>query len=137
MSAAEAFFDTNVLLYLLSSDTTKADRAEELLAKGGTVSVQVLNELANVARRKLGLPWSEVVDILTQIRAVCEVEPLTVETHVHGIRLAERYNLSVYDALILAAALQAGCTIVYTEDLQDGQTVEEVLTVRNPFTTRP
>lgn len=134
MSAVKAFFDTNVVLYMLSSDTARADRAEELLAQGGTVSVQVLNELANVTRRKLCLPWSEVIEILTQIRAICEVEPLTVETHVRGLGLAERYNLSVYDALILAAALQAGCSVLYTEDLQDGQMIEEVLTIHNPFT---
>ena len=135
MSAAKAFFDTNVVLYMLSSDTARADRAEELLAQGSNVSVQVLNELANVTRRKLGLPWSEVIEILTQIRAICEVEPLTVETHVRALGLAERYNLSVYDALILAAALQAGCSILYTEDLQDRQVIDEVLTIHNPFTT--
>lgn len=136
MSAAKAFFDTNVVLYLFSSDTAKADRAEEVLAQSGTISVQVLNELANVARRKLRLSWAEVIDILTHIRAVCEVEPLTVEIHVRGISLAQRYNLSVYDALILAAALQSGCGILYTEDLQDGQVIEEGLTIRNPFTTQ-
>ena len=81
MSGGEDFFDTNVLLYLLSADTTKADRAEELLAIGGTISVQVLNEFVAVASRKLRMSWIEVREVLAQIRAVCAVEPVTVETH--------------------------------------------------------
>lgn len=135
MSAVKAFFDTNVVIYLLSSDTARADRAEELLGEGGTVSVQVLNELASVARRKLRLAWAEVNDILAQVRAVCKVEPLTLEIHTRGISLAERYNFSVYDASILAAALQAGCVVLYTEDMQDGQVIDNLLTIRNPFAT--
>ncbi len=133
MSGAEPFFDTNVVLYLFSTDAVKADRAEALLAEGGVVSVQVLNELASVTRRKLAMTWSDVGDILTQVRAVCRVEALTVETHARGIALAERHNFSVYDAMILASALDAGCSVVYTEDLQNGQEIEGELTIRNPF----
>jgi predicted nucleic acid-binding protein len=80
MSAAEAFFDTNVLLYLLSEDAAKADRAEELLASGGRISVQVLNEFAAVASRKLGLGWADIIEILGRVRAVCPVEPIAIET---------------------------------------------------------
>jgi predicted nucleic acid-binding protein len=109
MPVAETFFDTNILLYLLSEDPTKADRVEELIANGGVISVQVLNEFAAVASRKLGMSWSEIRDILTPIRAVYEIEPLTVETHDPGIEIAERYGFSFYDAMILASALRAGC----------------------------
>ena len=70
MSAAEVFFDTNVVLYLLSEDAGKADRAEELLASGGRISVQVLNEFATVASRKLSMGWPEIGEILAQVRAV-------------------------------------------------------------------
>lgn len=133
MSDAEAFFDTNVVLYLFSADTAKADRAEVLLAEGGVVSVQVLNELVSVARRKLAMTWSDIGEVLTQVRAVCRVEPLSVETQTRGVAIAERHNLSVYDAMILASALDAGCSVVYTEDLQDGQVIEGALTIRNPF----
>lgn len=132
MSATDAFFDTNVLLYLLSDDSAKADRAEELLASGGRVSVQVLNEFASVATRKLAMSMSEVRDILSTVRSVCAVMPLDVETHDLGLDLAERYRFSVYDALIVAAASRAGCTVVYSEDFQDGQAIEG-LTIRNPF----
>ena len=133
MSAGEQFFDTNVLLYLLSGEDAKADRAEVLIAGGGVVSVQVLNEFAAVASRKLRMAWPEVREILAQVRAVCRVFPLDVETHDGGLNLAERWRLPFYDALILASALRAGCRVLYSEDFQDGQLFEKQMTVRNPF----
>ena len=133
MRGTESFFDTNILLYLLSGENDKADRAEAVLAQGGTISVQVLNEFAAVAARKLGLSYVEIREVLEPVRAVCAVEPLTLKTHDLGLHLAERYGFSVYDALIVAAALLAGCRTLYTEDLQDGQSIEGRLTVRNPF----
>jgi predicted nucleic acid-binding protein len=132
MSAAEAFFDTNVLLYLLSGDVAKADRAEALVAGGGVVSVQVLNEFAAVASRKLAMTFADIREILATIRAVCTVKPIDVETHELGLDLAERHRFSIYDGLILAAAIRAGCATLYTEDLSHGQTIERV-TIRNPF----
>jgi predicted nucleic acid-binding protein len=132
MSEAEVFFDTNVLLYLLSNDAAKADRAEALLATGGVVSVQVLNEFASVASRKLTMTIPEVREILSTVRSVCAVKSLDVETHDLGLELAERYGFSIYDSLIVAAAVRAGCAILYTEDLQRGQVIEN-LTIRNPF----
>ena len=119
---------------LLSADTAKADRAEDLLAHGGTISVQVLNEFVAVASRKLRLSMVEVRDVLAQILAVCAVVPLTIETHERALNIAERYGLSIYDALIVSAALMAGCKTLYSEDLQNGQVIERQLTIRNPFT---
>ena len=133
MSAAEAFYDTNVILYLLSADTAKADRAEELLASGGRMSVQVLNEFAAVASRKLGMGWADIGEILAQVRSVCQVDALTIETHERGLAIASRYRLNVYDAMIISSALLAGCTLLYSEDLQHGQVFDRQLTVRNPF----
>jgi predicted nucleic acid-binding protein len=133
MSAAEAFFDTNVVLYLLSADAAKADRAEELLAMGGVISSQVLNEFASVARRKLGMTWDEIREVLAQVRVVCPVEALTADTHDKAMQLAERYGLAFYDALIVAAASLAGCTTVFSEDMQDGLVIDRQLTIRNPF----
>lgn len=133
MSAAKAFYDTNVVLYLLSGDPAKADRAEELLAAGGHISVQVLNEFAAVASRKLSLGWDAIGEILGQVRAVCMVDALSVETHERAIALAARYGLNVYDAMIVSSALLAGCSVLYSEDLQDEQVFERQLTVRNPF----
>ena len=127
------FVDTNVLLYLLSDDAAKADRAEALLAGRIVISVQVLNEFANVARRKMGLDWSEVEQALLDIRRFAEVHPLTLDTHERGIALARRYQLSVYDAMIAAAALEAGCETLTSEDFSAGQRLEGRLTIRNPF----
>ncbi|MEE4376329.1 MAG: PIN domain-containing protein [Candidatus Competibacteraceae bacterium] len=133
MNANEPFFDTNILLYLLSSDAAKADRAEQLMATGGVISVQVLNEFATVASRKLGMSWREIREVLDTVRAICRVMPLTLETHDRGMALSERYGFALYDAMILAAALLANCMILYTEDLQDGQRIDNQLTVNNPF----
>jgi predicted nucleic acid-binding protein len=135
MSGGDDFFDTNVVLYLLSADPAKADRAEELLAIGGTISVQVLNEFVAVASRKLHMSWIEIREVLAQVRAVCAVEPVTIETHERALRLAERYGISIYDALIVSAALLANCKTLHSEDMQDGQVIERQLTIRNPFTT--
>ena len=133
MSAAEPFLDTNVLLYLLSADSAKADRAESLLADGGTVSVQVLNEFASVALRKLDMPLAELREILEPVRSVCRVEPVTEDTHDRALALVERYGFSLYDAMLIAAALSAGCTRLYSEDLQHGQLINRQLRIVNPF----
>jgi predicted nucleic acid-binding protein len=130
---AEAFFDTNVVLYLVSGDSAKAEVAETTLARGGHISVQVLNEFASVARRKAGMSWDEIGEVLGHVRQVCAVQPLLVETHERGLDLAERYGLSLYDALIVAAATLAGCRVLYSEDLQAGQHFDGGVVVRNPF----
>lgn len=131
---AEAFIDSNVVLYLLSGDATRADRAERVLERGAVISVQVLNEVANVARRKLRLKWAAIDELLAALRAICKVEPLTLATHDTGRRIAERYGLSVWDALTVASALLAGCGVLYSEDMQHGLLVERKLRIHNPFT---
>jgi predicted nucleic acid-binding protein len=133
MSDADPFFDTSVLLYLLSGDAAKADRVETLLATRGVVSVQVLNEFAVVALRKLEMPLIEIREILDTIRAVCAVEPMTVETHDRGLAVLDRYRFSLYDSMLVAAALIAGAKIIYSEGLQHGQVIDNQLRVTNPF----
>jgi predicted nucleic acid-binding protein len=130
---AGSFFDTNVLLYAASADVAKADRAEAVINRGGTISVQVLNELSNVARRKMRLSWPETHAWLAMLRSLLTVRPLTLETHEAGLALAERYNFSVYDAMIAAAALQADCDTLWSEDMQDGMVLSEGLRIVNPF----
>ena len=131
--SSKTFIDTNVLLYLLSPDAAKADQAEAILRAGGLISVQVLNELANVARRKLAMTWADIDEVLLLIRSLCPAEPLTIETHDRGRLIAERYGLSVYDSMIVAAALLAGCETLYSEDMQDGLLIDRRLRIRNPF----
>ena len=134
MPETKAFIDTNILLYLLSEDSNKADRAETIVRAGGTISVQVLNELANVTHRKLAMSWMEINEFLSLIRSLCSIEPLTIETHDMGKLIAERYKLSVYDAMIVAAALLGGCDTLYSEDMQDGLLIDNKLRICNPFT---
>jgi predicted nucleic acid-binding protein len=132
MSGIEVFFDTNVLLYLLSADRLKAEIAEELMAQGGVISVQVLNEFADVAARKFKSPWLQIRAVLSTVRDVCVVVPVSIDTHDRGIVIAERYKLRVYDSMIISAALQAGCTTLISEDMQSGQRIDD-LTIHNPF----
>ena len=128
-----SFLDSNIVLYLASEDLLKADRAQELVAEGGTISVQVLNEIANISRRKMGLPWAETRNFLLMIRGLLKVEPITIEIHDVGISLAERYQLSVYDSMIVSAALSAECDTLLSEDLQNGLLINERQRVLNPF----
>ncbi|MBC5767102.1 PIN domain-containing protein [Ramlibacter sp. GTP1] len=131
--AARFFLDTNVLLYLFSGETGKADRAEALLLERPTISVQVLNEFTSVALRKLSMGWDEVDESLAAIKASCAMESLTEETHETGCRLAQRYSLNVYDAMIAASALLAGCNVLYSEDMQHGLLLEKRLRIVDPF----
>ena len=128
------FFDTNVLVYAALQPDPRSDAARALLRGGGVVSVQVLNEFANVARRKLRRTWPEVHQALAAVRALCPAPwPISAATHEAALALAERTGYAVYDALILASALEAGCGTVCSEDMQDGQVIEGRLTIRNPF----
>jgi len=127
------FFDTNVILYAFSQDDTRGPIAETLLAAGGALSVQVLNEFVAVARRKLHKSWPDIHRALDIVRVFCpEPAPVTVETHERAIYIADRYRYSIFDSLIIAAALDRGAGTLYSEDMQDGQTIEG-LTIRNPF----
>ena len=126
------FADTNVVLYLLD-DGPKADRAEQILRQGPLISVQVLNESLVNCRRKAGLDWEETGAFLAGVQALCPVVDLTLQAHEVGRALAQRYGFAVYDAMIVAAALIAGCSTLYSEDMQDGLLVEGQLRIVNPF----
>lgn len=128
-----SFIDTNVLVYVASGVSAKADRAEQIIDDGGTISVQVLNELANVGRRKLRLPWHETHNLLSTIRALLAVQPVTVETHEIGLEIAERYGLATFDSMIVASALQAECDTLWSEDMQHGLKIGGGLRIVNPF----
>jgi predicted nucleic acid-binding protein len=131
---AKVFFDTNVLIYALAQNDPRSAQAEALLAGGGTISVQVLNEFASVARRKIHMSWSEVTEALNAIQVLCpSPAPIGVETHESALDIAKKYGYEIYDALIAASALEAGCATLYSEDPQHRQVLEGRLTVRNPF----
>ncbi len=126
------FFDTNVFVYAFS-DGPKQDLARQTLADGGIISAQVLNEFTNVLRGKLRRSWAEVESAVALILGrFTEVVPLTIDTHAQAVALARDHGVSIYDALIVAAALEAGCSTLYSEDMQDGRAFDG-LTIRNPF----
>lgn len=127
-----AFFDSNVLVYAVSSDPRKA-QAERVLAQRGFASAQVLNEFANVTRKKLRHDWTDIEYAVVRFRRILDgVLPLTVETNAAAMVLARDHRLSFYDALIVASALEAGCDTLLTEDMQDGRAIQG-LKIRNPF----
>jgi len=131
---ARDFLDTNVLIYAVGKNNPRASKAEALLASGGIVSVQSLNEFVAVARRKLNMSWTEVKEFLDLICILCpNPVPISLDIHREALAIAEKYGYSIYDALIASAALEAGCKTLYSEDLQDGQIINRQLTIRNPF----
>jgi predicted nucleic acid-binding protein len=133
MRGGKPFIDTNVIVYAFEEGAPKQEAALDLLAAGGVTSVQVLNEFATVARRKLGFDWTEIEEAVAGICVLLpDPAPLRVETHVRAIEVAKRFDFSIYDALIVAAALEAGCRMLYTEDMQHGQKIEG-LVIDNPF----
>jgi predicted nucleic acid-binding protein len=130
----EAFFDTNVLIYAVALDDPRSAQAEEILASGGAISVQILSEFVSVARRKLMMSWRDVAEALDAFRILCHSPlPVTIEIHEAALKIAEKHGYGVYDALVIAAAIAAGCTTLYSEDFQDGQSIDGQLTIRNPF----
>jgi predicted nucleic acid-binding protein len=128
-----SFFDTNVIIYAFREDDRRNQTARMLLAQGGLTGVQALNEFVAVARRKLGMSWT---DISRALAAVCKLCPspvaLTLEIHGKALQISEQYGYHIYDSLMIAAALKASCTVLYSEDMHDGQTIGD-LTIRNPF----
>ncbi|MFZ2814951.1 MAG: PIN domain-containing protein [Rhodoferax sp.] len=129
---SKPFIDSNVVLYLLSGDAAKAALAETLVAAGAIVSVQVLNEVTSVCLRKLKMPWHEVDALLLAVKAACEVVPLTLASHEKAVELAKRFQMSFYDANIVACALFSGAPVLLTEDMHAGLQIDG-LALENPF----
>jgi predicted nucleic acid-binding protein len=128
-----AFLDTNVLVYATLQPDQRSKPARALLAQRTVISVQVLNEFANVARRKLHRSWPEIMTALTAVRVLCpSPRPITMGTHDAALAIAARSGYQLYDAQIIASALEAGCRTLFSEDLQDGQVIGGRLTIRDP-----
>ena len=131
--AVPAFCDTNILLYRFIDDP-KSRISKALMADPFMISVQVLNEFANVARRKLRVDWDEINTRLILVRALATaIHPITLENHALGLHFAERYQLGIHDSMIVASALLAGCDTLYSEDMQHGMVIEGRLNICNPF----
>jgi predicted nucleic acid-binding protein len=133
MPASGNFFDSNIILYALSEDEKKATRAIDLMAHGGMISIQVLNEVTNVARGKYRYDWRMIDRLWEGLLPSLQTHAIELKHHVKARELAERYHFHIFDATILASALLAGCSHVYSEDMQHGQAIENQLTICNPF----
>ena len=127
------FADSNIVLYMTSAESWRADIAIKLVDDGLVISVQVLNEVANVMARKWKRPWSDTLDLLAGLRSQCRVVPVDQKTHQLGIEIAMRYKLAIYDSMIVAAALLANCDTLYSEDMHPGLVIENRLRIVNPF----
>ena len=121
------------MTYAFAEDDPRTEVAEALLARGCVVGVQTLNQIVAIAVRKLAMPGHQVLRALNELRVLCpSPRPITVETHHTAVRIAGQYGYHIYDSLVIAAALEASCSTLYSEDMQDGQVIEG-LTIRNPF----
>ena len=126
------FIDTNIAVYALLPGPN-AERALAVLS-GAVISVQVLNEFANVSLRKFGLTESDLDRKIAELRG--EVDTIAVideATHDLARQIAFRYKLAFYDSALLASALLADCGVFYSEDMREGMVIENCLTIRNPF----
>ena len=133
MTPPPVFFDTNVLVYAFEFTEAKTPVAARLLAEGGVVSVQVLNEFAAAMRRKFRRDLNRTQKLIDEILRNCpDPRSITLETHRAGMRLCQRYGFSIYDGTVVASALETGCRVLYTEDLQHGQVIDG-LRIENPF----
>ena len=132
MSTTDVFFDSNVILYSISGNPVKEPRSLALIAAGGTISVQVLNETAFVMRRKLKLEWPVVERALLDWKTILRVVPIALQTHERAVEYAKRFQDTIYDSMIVAAAVLSGCTTLYSEDMSDGQVIDGV-TIHNPY----
>ena len=131
--SAKPFLDTNILIYAFAAGDPRKAACERLLAQGGVVSVQVLNEFAGVSHRKLALSWDEIGKRIEAVKALVDSPvPLSVGIHDAARDIARTRKIALYDALIVAAALSAKCAVLMTEDLQTGAKFGP-LEVRNPL----
>ncbi len=111
------FVDTNVLVYAFTPESEKVRTAEALLGAEPVISVQGLNEMVNVLRRKRAFTWPEIDVVVGAVVMLCQVRPQSLATHTLARQLAERYRFSWWDSLQLASALEAGATSFWSEDL--------------------
>lgn len=130
-----SFIDSNLWIYAAIADgSDKSERARKLIENEEVViSTQVINEVSFNLWRKYHYTEDEITVFIRQISATCQVQPLTVATCLTASNLRQHYRLSFWDSLIVATALDGHCAILYSEDMQGGQRIENRLVICNPF----
>lgn len=129
----KVFIDTNIIIYSLGKNSTKAHIVAPLFLDRPCISTQVLSETVNVTTKRLGLVTSDVRQLIKTLHEVCHVELITMSTIEVALNIQDRYKFSWYDSLIISSALDAGCHTLYSEDMQHGQLIEGRLKIVNPF----
>ena len=129
------FFDTNILIYIVKDNTGKAEIATSILSVNSTayISVQVLNEFCNVSIKKLKFSKNDILFSINKFSEYFIISTITIPVIKSALEIKEKYKYSYYDSVIIASALQNNCTILYTEDLQHNQIIEDTLKIINPF----
>jgi len=130
---APPFLDSNILIYSRADDS-RSTEAARLIENPFTISVQILNQFAVVMRRKLGFEWDRIEGAVADVvQLASSIHPVSLDLHIAGMRIAERYGLQLYDSVVVAAALRAQCSTLFSEDMHHGLIVEDRLTIVNPF----
>ena len=135
MSGGKVFLDTNVFVYMYdASEPKKKEISLSLLdANECVTSTQAINELNNVLTRKLKTPISNVKQIIHDIHQVTSVRQISTDTILSALDIMEQYKYSYYDSLMIASALENGCVILFSEDMQGGQLINSTLKMTNPY----
>lgn len=133
ITLTNAFLDSNIIIYLIDTHLEKSEIAEKLVGRGSHVNAQVLVEIANVCKRKLNWSKHQIWELWYQLMTDCQMTDVTETTIAEAIYLTERYHFQLFDAIIVSGALEAGCSILYSEDMQHQMVVEDRLTIVNPF----
>ncbi len=133
--SAKVFIDTNVIIYGYSQDEPdKCQRARECIRSGESwISTQVLNETINTLKRKFSLNFNQISSVIDELSQQSQLTIVSLNTIRKALEIAQRYQFSYFDSLIIASALEVGCDRLYSEDLQDGQTIDNTLILVNPF----
>lgn len=132
----KVFIDTNILIYSISNDEKKKPKAKEVILSypDSVVSSQVVSEFASICLTKSLLSEDEVQPLLSGFMDSFEFAPVVESTITKALQVRKAYKYSFWDSLIVAAALENNCTTLFSEDMQDGQTIEKSLKIVNPYT---
>ena len=129
------FIDSNIFIYLYSeSEIYKQETAHNCMENYNCViSTQVLNEFCNICLKKFGKSINEIKLAIEEITEVCSVLLIEIDDILYATRLHEKYGYGYWDCLMLVSALKSGCKYIFTEDMQNGQIIENILTIKNVF----
>ena len=131
----KVFLDSNILVYCYSTSDINKQNIARLLAAGDNscISTQVLNETANVLNKKYAVSWNNLEILISDFENNFTIHTITPENIKQACRIADRYQFSFYDSRIISSAMECNCSILYSEDLNHGQLIDNAIRIINPF----